>query len=161
DSTNSLNAATNGPFGIPRYVPTGTVSSFATQSGVDQGGNVFNLLTLPTANSFTGLLGVSDFGPYPSNMTARNAFRGPGAWTFDLAVSKAFALTERFRLEFRAEGFNILNHHNMYVNGFNADAENFAGRAIIQGRKGGLSALADQGNHEEARFGQFALRLNF
>lgn len=162
DSTNSLNL---GLGGIPRYVPAGTISSFATGSGVDQGGNVFNLLTLPVANSFgnTALGGISDFGPFPSNMTARNAFRGPGGWNLDLALGKFFTLTERMKLEFRAEGFNILNHHNMYVNGFNADFGSFGTSTglVITGKKGGLGALANNGNHDERRFGQFALRLSF
>jgi outer membrane receptor protein involved in Fe transport len=161
DSTNSLNAQT-GPYGIPRYVPTSPISSLHTGTGVDSGSaNLFNLLTLPAANSFTGLLGVSDFGPYPAAMTSRNSFYGPGAWTFDLAVAKSFFLTERFSLEFRAEGYDIFNHVNMYVNGFNMDAANFTGPVIIQGLKGGLGLLANNGQHDERRFGQFALRLHF
>ena len=95
-------------------------------------------------------------------MTHRNAFRGPGAWDFDLSLSKNFAVTERFKLEFRAEGFNIFNHHNMYVDGFDLDAANFpAGSVIVDGKKGGLGNLANNGNHDERRFGQFALRLLF
>ena len=114
------------------------------------------------ADNFTGYLGVSDFGPYPTYMTGRNVFRGPGAWTFDLAVAKSFQLTERFNLQFRAEGFDLFNHHNMYVNGFVADAAQFPGEpVVIQGKKGGLGAAANNGNHDERRFGQFALKLSF
>ena len=168
DSTKCLNCLT-GPYGIPRYVPSGTISSFNTGAGVDASTptsivpNTFNLLTLPPATSFTGLLGVSDFGPYPSNMTTRNAFYGPGAWNFDVAVSKAFPITEKLKLEFRAEGFNIFNHSNMYYNGFNADVGLFATGApiVIQGKKGGLGVLANNGQHDERRFGQFALRAIF
>lgn len=161
DSTNSLNAGT-GPYGIPRYVPTTTISNFSTGSAVGTGPNNFTLLTLPIGNSYTGDLGVSDFGPYPAAMTARNRFRGPGAWNADFSVSKSFALTERFKLEFRAEGFDIFNHHNFYVNGFNADVANFGGvPVLISGKKGGLGQLANGGNHDERRFGQFALRLSF
>jgi len=164
DSDNCLNCVT-GPYGIPRYVPNSPISNFQTGAGVAAGGgatNVFNLLTLPAANSFTGLLGISDFGPYPSNMTTRNQFYGPGAWTFDLSLSKNFPLTERMKLEFRAEGFNIMNHANMYYNGFLADAANFSGGpVIIQGKKGGLGIAANNGQHDERRFGQFALRLHF
>jgi hypothetical protein len=160
DSTNSLNATT-GPYGIPRYTPSGLYST-NTGSGVPISPNNFNLLTLPASVDWTGLLGFSDFGPYPANMVQRNAFRGPGAWTFDMAVSKNFRLTERFNLEFRAESFDIFNHHNMYVNGFIADAANFPDEpVIIEGKKGGLGAAANNGNHDERRFGQFALRLSF
>jgi hypothetical protein len=162
DSTNSLNAGT-GPYGIPRYTPSGPITTMST-GGITGtiGPNDYNILTLPKANNFTGLLGVSDFGPYPAAMTERNAFRGPGAWDFDLALSKGFAVTERVKLEFRAEGFNIFNHHNMYVNGFDLDAANFPGaNVVVDGEKGGLGELANGGNHDERRFGQFALRLLF
>jgi len=108
------------------------------------------------------LLGVADFGPYPADMVRRNAFRGPGAWTFDMSVSKNFKLSERFNLQFRAESFDLFNHHNLYVNGFLADAANFnGGPVVIQAKKGGLGAAANNGNHDERRFGQFALKLSF
>ncbi len=160
DSTNSLNATT-GPYGIPRY---SSASSFGvnTGSGVAIGPNNFNLLTLPVADSYVGALGISDFGPYPVNMTARNAFRGPGAWNIDMSLMKNFQLTERFQLQFRAEAFDLFNHHNMYVNGFVADAAQFPGvPVLIEGKKGGLGASANNGNHDERRFGQFALKLIF
>jgi hypothetical protein len=162
DSTNSLNAGTG--TGIPRYTPSSPISSFSTTSGVGVGPNNFTLLTLPVANSFIGDLGVSDFGPYPNNMTIRNSFRGPGAWDFDLAVSKTFKLTERLGLQFRAEGFNLFNHHDMFVNGFAEDAASAVdptGHVLVEGKKGGLGSLATGGEHDERRFGQFALRLTF
>jgi hypothetical protein len=50
----------------------------------------------------------------------------------------------------------------MYVNGFDLDAVNFSGGpVIVDGEKGGLGNLANGGNHDERRFGQFALRLLF
>jgi outer membrane receptor protein involved in Fe transport len=162
DSSTCLNCLT-GPYGIPRYVPSAAIPSFHTGAGTDSGSpNLFNLLTLPPTNSFTGLLGISDFGPYPAGMTTRNAFYGPGAWTFDLAVAKNFALTERFSLEFRAEGYDIFNHVNMYLNGFSADAGLAGGGPVVlEGLKGGLGLGANNGQHDERRFGQFALRLHF
>jgi hypothetical protein len=160
DSTNSLNSA-SGPYGIPRYTASAPFST-STNGGVALGPNNFNILTLPASESWTGLLGISDFGPYPSNMVPRNDFRGPGAWTFDMAVAKNFKLTERFSMQFRAESFDLFNHHNLYVNGFLADAANFqGGPVIIQGKKGGLGAAANNLNHDERRFGQFALKLLF
>jgi hypothetical protein len=39
-----------------------------------------------------------------------DAIRGPGRNNFDLSLLKNFAITERFRTEFRAEAFNAFNH---------------------------------------------------
>jgi len=46
-----------------------------------------------------------EFGTAP-----RNLLRGPGTWQIDLGLSKTFLLTERARLEFRSEFYNIFNH---------------------------------------------------
>jgi hypothetical protein len=163
DTTNSLNAGAG--YGIPRYVPLSPITSFSAHSPQNVGPNQYNILTLPGANEtvFDPALGISDFGPYPANMTGRNMFRGPGAWNLDAAITKSFALTERFKLEFRAEGFDVFNHHNFYVLETNLDAANFAGVPVsVSALKGGLGINNVSGtNHDERRFGQFALRLTF
>ena len=95
-------------------------------------------------------------------MTARNAFRGPGAWNLDCAVNKNFKLTERVGLTFRAEGFNIFNHHNMYTDTFLvAYTGSTTTPVVVPGLKGGLGSLAEGGNNDERRFGQFSLRVTF
>jgi hypothetical protein len=58
---------------------------------------------------------------WPANMTARDAFRAPGFWNFDLAVSKNSQLTEKLAVEVRAEIFNVFNHANLYVIGSSAN----------------------------------------
>lgn len=42
--------------------------------------------------------------------SGRNNLEGPGGFTFDLALMRHFAITERHRLQVRAEAFNVLNH---------------------------------------------------
>lgn len=42
----------------------------------------------------------------------RNTLRGPGLQEFDFSLFKNFTLSERFRLQFRSEFFNLLNHAN-------------------------------------------------
>jgi hypothetical protein len=39
----------------------------------------------------------------------RNVARAPGLWQIDAALSKRFAITEKFGLSFRAEAFNLFN----------------------------------------------------
>ena len=48
-------------------------------------------------------------GPYRSGV---GIVRGPGQRNVDFSLIKRFALSERTRLEFRAEAFNVLNHAN-------------------------------------------------
>jgi hypothetical protein len=43
---------------------------------------------------------------------APRAFHGPGIESLDASIFKIFALTERYKLEFRSEFFNALNHAN-------------------------------------------------
>ena len=45
------------------------------------------------------------FGTFP-----RNGLLGPGNWNFDAAILRTFSVTERFKLDFRVEAFNVFNH---------------------------------------------------
>jgi hypothetical protein len=48
--------------------------------------------------------------PLRPGTLGRNVLIGPGVRTVDASLFKTFSLTERLRLEFRAEAFNIANH---------------------------------------------------
>ena len=52
------------------------------------------------------------FSPLREGDLGRNALRGFGAFQWDAAVRRTFALHESVRLELRAELFNLLNHPN-------------------------------------------------
>jgi hypothetical protein len=168
DSSSSLNAGAGS--GIPRYLPSAPITNKSFRNGPQAGVNVYTLGSLPAAVPFSNAAlgdgpagafptGISDFGPYPAGMTHRNAFYGPGAWNFDAAVSKTIPITERISVELRAEGFDILNHHNMYVLESANDVGGIGyGAALpIQGRRGGVNG----GANDERRFGQFAGRIIF
>jgi len=45
----------------------------------------------------------------------RNIVRGPGLNNFDLGISRFFKITERQRVQFRAEVFNLANHPNFFL----------------------------------------------
>jgi hypothetical protein len=47
----------------------------------------------------------------------RNTLIGPGLATWDSALSKVTAISERWKLQFRAEFFNLLNHPNFALPG--------------------------------------------
>jgi hypothetical protein len=40
----------------------------------------------------------------------RGTILGPGAWNFDVALSRSFPVTEHQKVDFRAEAFNLFNH---------------------------------------------------
>jgi len=67
------------------------------------------------------ITGLSDFGPYPSGMNARNRFRGPGSWNLSMAIGKSFPIRENLKLILRGEAYNIFNHANLFVAGGDTD----------------------------------------
>jgi hypothetical protein len=86
---------------------------------------------------------------------------GPGFHRLDFSAFKDIPLSERFRLQFRAEFFNIFNHPNF-------NAPNFGGNGVV--------AISNSGNYNSSTFGeigstrdapydprqiQFALKLYF
>jgi hypothetical protein len=89
-------------------------------------------------------------------------FRGPGFHRLDFSLFKEFRLSERFRMEFRSEFFNILNHPNFSNPGF-------SGNGVVAA-PGSLNYLdtADFGKITSTRDGQndqreiqFALKLYY
>jgi hypothetical protein len=81
------------PFVNPAF--TGSV----IEGNPNQYFNPAAFLAPPNASGFAGNLG-------------RDTLIGPGLATWDLSALKDIKVTERFRLQFRAEFFNILNHPN-------------------------------------------------
>ncbi len=75
----------------------------------------------------------------------RDVERGPAFTDFDASLARTFALTETWRLQFRAEGFNIANHPNFGLPVADLNSPNF-GRILSAG---------------SARLTQFALKLAF
>src|SRR5262249_55602752 len=90
------------------------------------------------------------FGNVPR---AISGLRNPGAVIVDLSVFKNFRLSEKARLQFRAEAFNFPNHTNLGFpsTGFSAGPDGLNNNSTL-GRITGS---------REPRQLQFALKLSF
>jgi len=83
----------------------------------------------------------------------KGTFRLPGSYTWDMGLSKNFSFTERLKLQFRAEFFNVFNRANFMDD--SASLTNF--QKISAGAFGSFRA----GQASDPRIGQLALKLFF
>jgi hypothetical protein len=95
----------------------------------------------------------------------RNIFQAPGYWNLDSAVTKSFVLTERIKLQFRSEFFNVLNHANFdnlrdASGGSNSIIATTFGRTCCA-TVAPPSTQTIVATGESARVIQFALKLQF
>ncbi|MGB9204557.1 MAG: hypothetical protein WCB94_11385 [Terriglobales bacterium] len=86
-----------------------------------------------------------------SGNLGRNTFVGPGQWYADMTVGKTFKITERFNLNFQAQGFNVFNRANFIL----ATADSPAHNKITDGAFGTASGTLNQ------RELQFGVKLSF
>jgi len=172
----------------PLYIPSAPVARTGTATSI--GSNLYNYIalpydTVPVTDPVTGVvtntypvanqgdsLGIPNCtGLYHTGCTysnsglaypMRNQFFGPNYWNMDMNFYKNFKLTERFGLEFRGEFYNILNHHNQYIEGLNLDVSSMSTSAppYIQTEKGGIYGYAGQPSDERRNI-QFGLKLTF
>jgi hypothetical protein len=137
---------------------------------VNVNGNPGTLGGNPRADYLGGQIIVKDyanrqwFNPFafgrPKNGelgdTGRNFLRGPGFTNFDLSLFKDFKFTERLKLQYRAEFFNIFNHTQWF--GVDSTINNIANEnspVTSPGTFGQLNSTRD------ARKIQMALKLTF
>jgi hypothetical protein len=148
DNTNDLTGTGEGPgngnndrwniVGSPKNLKWSSSSALAYfPDTYDDDGNVLTRDPHCTAVATTqGLLDALDYagGCYFQNGTTiypnafytfgnmgRNIFRGPGFVDWDASVLKVWKLNERFRLQFRGEVFNLLNHPNFSPSSIGGD----------------------------------------
>jgi hypothetical protein len=121
----------------------------------------------PLANSPSGCLPLTGLaalgGLQPSQV------EGPGFHRLDFSLFKDFQLSERFRLQFRSEFFNILNHPNFNAPGFggngvvavsgSTDFTPHAGGTFGNGHFGETASTRDA--PYDPRQIQFAVKLYF
>ena len=89
-------------------------------TSIQNGANSFNYLTITGSQWGADPLGFNETGPYPNAFTRRNSFRGEGFWNADVSIFKNISVTERYKLQFRADVFNVFNHANFFVDGGSA-----------------------------------------
>ncbi len=91
----------------------------------------FQYYTFPTAlTSQVGVwynpkVGISDFGPFPSNILGRNTIFSPGVWNVNMGVYKNTRINEKFSLQLRLEMYDAFNHANFTVNVADVDVSAF------------------------------------
>jgi hypothetical protein len=95
----------------------------------------------------------------------RNVLRGFGAWQTDVSLQRQFPITERVRLRFRTEFFNIFNHPNFGSPNnlltdplFGFSTQTLANSLGSGGANGGFNPLYQIGGPRSI---QFALKLQF
>jgi hypothetical protein len=118
-----------------------------------------NPLEAVPSGYFNPVVGLSDFGPFPADMLPRNQQYGPGIYNVNLGIYKRFFLTERFKLQFRAEFYNLFNHANMYANVGNTDVS--AGLTAITSSRAAIDGSQLGQGANPIRNVQLALRLDF
>ena len=89
----------------------------------------------------------------------RNFVRGFGEWQINMAAQREFPIQENFRLQFRAEVFNILNHPNFGFVDPNLTSATFGQATQMLNQS--LTTLASQYQQGGPRSMQFALKLLF
>lgn len=138
---------------------------------ITSNGNAGTLGGGPRANYLGGTIVIKDFAnrqwydplvfgrPADGELgnTGRNWLRGPGFTNFDLSLFKDFKFTERVKLQYRAEFFNLFNHLQWFgINtGISATNPNSAVTAATRGTSGQLTSTRDPRNI------QMALKLSF
>jgi hypothetical protein len=93
--------------------------------------------------------------------SGRNQYYGPGIRNVDVAVAKSLAITERTRLEFRADFFNAWNHANFANPVADLSNANFGRITQTLGSAVATSIGTSGGPVGGPRLIQLSLRLQF
>lgn len=91
---------------------------------------------------------------------ARNDIRGFSLVQVDLSLARQFFLTDRLRLQFRTDAFNVLNHPN-FSNPFaliGSNPRNLESQSMLNQGLGGLNPLFQEGGPRSL---QLSLKLTF
>ncbi len=110
------------------------------------------LLARPTAGPFA-LPACGHIGN-----AGRNSLRGPHAFFSDMSLAKTFAITEKYKAQFRFDAYNVFNHP---VLGFNGSQGNTCIDCAGGGQITNIEADASPNAPNGMRQLQFGLRFTF
>jgi len=123
--------------------------------GTFQKGQPYSVLFCCDENLDGNLTDRVDPGSANPSFGRRNAFKAPGVATVDLSVNKFFRFTEKHKIEFRTEFFNLFNRanfgipvHQLFFGGYTLEPGNEDNRLFVDTRV-------------PARTIQFALKYSF
>ena len=143
--------------GRPFLVVSGNNNS-GTQIGQDRANLVGNPYgsgaCAKITTSCVSWLNPASFQQNPSGTfgnIGKGSFRLPGSYAWDMGLFKNFSLTERWKLQFRAEFFNVFNRANFTTD--STSLTNF--QKVTASSFGAVQEAADP------RIGQLALKLFF
>jgi len=95
-----------------RATITGALPAQGLYNGVGSAAGPY-VMPASALNAATTPFGIADAGSYGNQ--GRNIFTGPSFFNIDLTLMKTFQYRERYKLDFRADAFNLLNHANFRV----------------------------------------------
>ena len=104
-------------------------------------------------------IGQTDFSPLGAGPSQ---YRGPGFNHLDFSVFKQFELTDRFKLEFRSEFFNLANHPNFSLPGFSENGFPASPGALNYNNPSGFGTITStRDGQNDQREIQFAAKLYY
>jgi hypothetical protein len=113
------------------------------------------LASNPTETGCTAETGLAALGNRPGQTV------GPGFHRLDFSAFKAFQMSDRFSMQFRAEFFNVLNHPNFNAPGFGGNGVVSIGGSTLYNS----STFGEIGSTRDAPYDprqiQFALKLYY
>ena len=148
-----------------------TVTSSATSCNCPGNTQTANLILPHVEKVGNGLGGNPYFNPLAYAPVTNVAFgtsgfdqlRGPGPTNLDLNIFRDFRFTERLKLTFRAESFNIANHPHFANPGANVSNMSLNSDGSIKSLGGFSQIISTQalGRLIDPRYFRFGLRLSF
>jgi len=116
-----------------------------------------------TTAQVNGQFAPGGVGPGTFGNVSKNFLRLPSTWNSDMSASKYFNITERYKLQFRVEYFNVFNHPNFAPESTSTGTVNGTDQISAFDKINGNSSFGTfrVGQAADPRVAQFAVKLHF